>query len=147
MAKTTHSENAFFDISKAFGEFRFLNFDADAIAAAQRKNVEAMIQANQIAVDGIRAVAERQAELLRQTLGQASSMLSYWTQPDAPVEKLAKNADATKHAFETTLANVRELNSLSAKAGEDVFNVFARRVSQAFDEVRLYAKKQAAAAE
>jgi hypothetical protein len=40
---------------------------------------------------------------------------------------------------------VRELNHLSAKAGEDVFNVIARRVSQGLDEMRLYAKKQAGA--
>src|SRR5215468_535709 len=99
MAKTTDSENRFFDVSKAFGDFRFLTFDADAVAAAQRKNVEAMIQANQIAVDGIRAAAERQAEILQQTLGQASNLLREWTQREAPVEKLVKNVEAARQAF------------------------------------------------
>src|SRR5262249_194939 len=134
-----------FDVSNAFGDFRFPTFDVDAIVAAQRKNVEALIQVNQVAVDGIRAVAGRQAEILQQTLGQASSLLRAWTQPDAPPEKLAKNAEAARNAFETALANVRELNHLGTKASEDVFNVIARRVSQGLDEVRLYAKKQAAA--
>jgi phasin family protein len=145
MAKTTTTENRFFDVSKAFGDFRFPHFDADAIVAAQRKNVEALMQANQLAVEGVRAIAERQAEIMQQTLGQASSLLREWTQPDAPIEKLAKNVEVARQAFENTVANVRELNHIRAKASEDVFNVIARRVSHGLDEVRLYAKKQAAA--
>jgi len=72
-------------------------------------------------------------------------LLREWTQPEAPVEKLAKNVEAARQAFETTVANVRELSHIGAKASEDVFNIIARRMSHGFDEVRLYAKKQAAA--
>ena len=43
------------------------------------------------------------------------------------------------------MANARELNELGTKASVDVFGVIARRVSESFDDVRLYAKKQAAA--
>jgi phasin family protein len=145
MANTTNSENRLFDVSKAFGDFCFPTFDVDAVAAAQRKNVEAIIQANQMAVDGIRAIAQRQTEIAQQMLDQASGLVREWTQPEAPVEKLGKNVEAARQAFETTVANVRELNQLSAKAGEDVFNVIARRVSRGLDEMRLYAKKQAGA--
>jgi hypothetical protein len=86
MAKTTSNENGFFDVTKALGDFRFLNFDADAVAAAQRKNGEAIIQANQIAVDGIRAIAQRQTEIAQQMLDQASGLAREWTRPEAPVE-------------------------------------------------------------
>jgi phasin family protein len=145
MAKKNSSENGFYDVSKVFGDFRFPNFDVEAIAVAQRKNFEALTQANQFAVEGLRAVAKRQAEIAQQTIEEASALVRDWTQPGAPEERLANTVEAAKQAFEKGLANVRELNELTAKASTDVFNVIARRVSEGFDEVQLYAKKQAAA--
>ena len=53
MAKT-ESKNGFFDVAKAFGDFRLPGIDVDAIVAAQRKNFEALTQANQFAVEGLR---------------------------------------------------------------------------------------------
>jgi hypothetical protein len=43
------------------------------------------------------------------------------------------------------LANVREFNELTTKASTDMFSVTAQRVSEAFDDVRHYAKKNASA--
>jgi phasin family protein len=134
-----------FDISKAFGEFRLPSFDMEAIAETQRKNLEALTQANKLAAEGVRALAERQAGIVQQAIAEASGLFREWTQPGAADERLAKHVEVAKQAFEKGLANARELNDLSAKAGMDVFSVLARRLSQSFDELRLYAKKQAAA--
>jgi phasin family protein len=145
MAKTKTSENGFFDVTKAFRDFRVPGIDVDAIVAAQRKNFEALTQANQFAVEGLQAVAKRQAEIAQQTLGEASTLVRDWTQPGAPEERLANTVEAARLALEKRVANVRELTELTVKASEDVFSVIARRMSEAFDEVRLYAKKQASA--
>ena len=144
MAKT-ESKNGFFDVAKAFGDFRVPGIDVDAIVAAQRKNFEALTQVNQFAVEGLRTVAKRQAEIAQQTIEEASALVRDWTQPGAPEERLASTVEAAKQAFEKGVANVRELTELTTKASGDVFSVIARRVSEGFDEVRLYAKKQAAA--
>jgi phasin family protein len=143
MAKTETSTNGFFDVTKAFGDFRLPGLDVDAVVATQRKNLAALTQANQLAVEGVRALAERQAEIAQQAVEEASALFREWTQPGAPEDRLAKNIDVAKQAFEKGLANARELNELTTKASTDVFSVIARRVSEAFDEVRLYAKKQA----
>jgi len=145
MAKMINGKNGFFDASKAFGDFRFPGFDVEAIVEAQRKNLEALTQANQLAVEGMQALARRQTEIMQQAMADASGLLGDWTQPGAPEDRLAKNADAAKLAFEKGLAHARELNDLTVKASTDVFSVITRRVSQSFDEMRLYAKKQAAA--
>jgi phasin family protein len=131
--------------SHIFGDFSIPSFDVEAIVEAQQKNVEAFIQANQLAVEGARALAQRQAEIVQQAIEDASGLLRGWTQPSAPEERLAKHAEAAKQAFEKGLAHARELNELSSKASTDVFSVLARRMSEGFDEIRLYAKKQAAA--
>jgi phasin family protein len=141
MTRATSATDGFFDVSKAFGEFQLPGVDLEAIAQTQRKNLEA----NQLAAEGMRALAERQAGIVQQAIADASGLFREWTQPGAADERLVKNVEVAKQAFEKGLANIRELNDLSAKAGMDVFSVFARRLSQSFDEVRLYAKKQVAA--
>jgi phasin family protein len=144
MAKTT---NGLFDMSKVFDGFRFGGFDVQAIAESQRRNLEALTQANQLAIEGMRALVQRQGEIAREAVEEASTALRDWTQPGAPEDRLAKSLDAAKLAFEKSVANVRELNELGTRASADVFGVIAKRVSEGFDEVRLHAKKQASAAE
>jgi len=145
MAKTGTSDNGFFDLTKAFGEFRLPGLDVEAVVATQQKNLEALTQANQLAVEGARALAQRQVEIAQKAFAEASALLREWTQPGAPEERLARNVEVVKQAFETGLATARELNELTAKASTDVFSVITRRMSQGFDEMRLYAKKHIAA--
>lgn len=145
MAKTSGDRNGFFDFSHAFGDFRVLGFDVESIAEAQRKNLEAMTQANRLAVEGMRTLAQRQAEIMQHAFEEASVLWRDLLLPTAPEERVLKHTEAAKQAFEKSVANLRELNELGAKTGIDVFSVMARRVSESFDDVRLYAKKQAAA--
>lgn len=145
MAKTESSKNGFFDVTKVFGEFRLPAVDVDAVVTAQRKNFEALSQASQLAVEGARAIAQRQGEMAQQTVERASALVREWTQPGALEDRLANNVEAAKQAFENSLAHVRELNELTTKASTDVFSVIARRVAESFDDMRLYAKKHGAA--
>lgn len=145
MAKTEMSKSGSFDVTKVFGDFRLPGLDVDAVVATQRKNFEALTQAHQLAVEGMRAFAQRQAEIAQQAVEEASALVREWAQPGAPEERLAKNVEAAKQAFEKGLANARELNELTTKASSDVFSVIARRVSEGFDEMRLYAKKHTSA--
>jgi phasin family protein len=146
MAKRETSKNGFFDVTKVFGDFRLPGIDVDAVVAAHRKNVEALTQANQIAVEGIQAVARRQAEIVRQAIDEATALVRDWTQPGAPEDRFTNTVDAAKEAFENGVANVREINEMTTKASTDVFGVIAKRVSESFDDVRLAAKKRTSAA-
>lgn len=55
MAKTTGSKQEPVDLSKVFGELRFPGFDVEAIMQTQRKNLEALTEANRLAVEGVQA--------------------------------------------------------------------------------------------
>ena len=62
-----------FDVTKMFADFRFRPFDVEAVWAAQRRNLEALSQANQLAVEGVHALAKRQIEMTQQTLEEVST--------------------------------------------------------------------------
>jgi len=143
---TTNGKHTFFDVdvSKAFAGFTFPGFDVESLVAAQRKNLEALTQANQLAVEGVQAIARRGVEITRQAVDEASAALREWTQPGAPEERLAKNAEFAKQAFEKGVANARELAELLTKANTEAFNVLHKRVAEGFEELRDYAKHRVA---
>ncbi len=63
MDKTTATPN--FDPAAAFAPFALPTVDVDALITAQRRNVEALTAANQIAADGVKSFTTRQTEIVR----------------------------------------------------------------------------------
>jgi len=73
-------------------------------------NVEALTRANQLALEGMQAVFKRQAEILRQSLEESSSMGREIAGAGSPQEKMARQTDIAKEAFEKALAEGRSLD-------------------------------------
>jgi len=144
-ATATATKNGFFDVSKAMADFKVPGVDFEAVVASQRKNIEALTQANQLAVEGVQALLRRQTEIARAAIEEFSSMFRAFVQPSgSPEDKIAKHAEYSKTALEQGLANARELTELATKANTEAFNVISKRVTETLDEVRSYAKKHVA---
>jgi phasin family protein len=137
--------NNFFDVTKVMGDFRVPALDVEAVVASQRKTIEALTQANQLAVEGVQAVARRQVEIARQAIEEYTSFFREIAQPGTAEEKIAKQAEAVKGALEKGLSNARELTAMVTKANAEAFDVLNKRVAEGLDEVRDYAKKRTAA--
>jgi phasin family protein len=133
-----------YDVTKLMADFRFKPFDFDTMMAAQRRNIEALSQANQLAVEGVQAVARRQIEIARQTLDDMSTLLRDLAQPTSNEERIAKNTEYAKQMLEKSVTHGRELYQLASKAGSEAADVLRKRASESLDELREFAKPQAA---
>ncbi len=140
---TANSKHGFFDLDfgKAFSGFTVPGFDVESMVAAQRRNLEALTQANQLAVEGVQAVARRQVEIARQAVDEAQAALRELTLPAAPEDRLAKNAELAKQAFDKSVAHARERAELVGKANREAFGVIQKRVAESLDEIRDYARQ------
>jgi phasin family protein len=140
-----NGKNPLFDVdmTKAFASFKVPGFDAETAMATQRKNIEAFTQANQLAVEGVQAMARRQIEIAREALEGASTAMRELVQPGAPEERFAKNAEYAKQAFEKGVANAREIAELFSKANTEAFEVISKRVSESLSEISAHAKNGA----
>ena len=132
------------DVGKAFAGFAFPGFDVDSLIASQRKNFEALTQANQVAVEGIQNLLKRQVEIASASIEEASSALKELTVPGGADEKLAKNAELAKASYEKALAATRELAELVAKTNDEAFGVLNKRFTESLDEFKELAAKRAA---
>jgi len=132
-----------FDVTRLVGEFRMPGFDTEAMVAAQRRNIEALTKANQLAAEGMQAVMKRQAEIMRQTMEEASRMMGAIAQAGGPERQAAKQAEVAKAAFEAAISNMKEIADLVTRANQDTFSVINKRVAEGMDEVRSLMAKAA----
>jgi phasin family protein len=136
-----NSEIPVLNIGKLLERFRLPGIDLPALVETQRKNVEALQQANQKAYAGAIALAQRQAEIFQETMTQwreAAKEINAKT----PAESVAKQADLAKKAVENALAHMRELAELAAKSQREAYDVIRKRVQTGMQEFRDYLNKK-----
>jgi phasin family protein len=141
----------FADYSRMFGDFgkMFANgkapaVDFEAVASTQRKNIEAMVAANRVAIEGCQAAFQRQADLVRELADEFLAVNKALVGTGSTEDKFAKQATVCRHAFEGSLSNVRELASMLQKTGDQAVDVIGKRVVENFDEAQaVFASKSA----
>jgi phasin family protein len=123
-----------FDFTKLLNQFRLPGVDFAALVDRERKNIEALVEANKIAFEGWQALVRRQSEILQETMKQA---VADARQEDA----VKKRTDLAKQGFEKALSNMRELAEMATKSQKDAFDVVRRRYEENMEGIRNFGKK------
>jgi len=131
-----------FDVTKMFADFRFRPFDMEAAWAAQRRNMEALSQANQAAVEGVHALARRQIEITREAFEGFSTLMRDIAQPVSPEDRIAKNTEYAQKMLEKGATHGREIATIAAKAGSDAAEILQKRATEGLEELRSFASQQ-----
>ncbi len=131
-----------FEMPKQLGDFKFAPVDMEGVVATQRKNVEALAQANQLAVESMQAIARRQGEIFRAMMEEASSAMREVMAAGSPEEKAAKQTEIVKDAFQRAVGNMRELAELVAKSQTEAMDVVQKRVADSLDELKAQIAKK-----
>lgn len=132
----TDFNKMFVDFGKGFANGKAPMFDVEAAIASQRKNVEALTAANQVAFQGVQAVIRRQAELVREAVEEFGKVSKEFTATVSTEDKMAKQADLAKATFESALANAREIGTMVQKVSDEAVELLSKRVVANFDEVK-----------
>jgi phasin family protein len=146
MPKTNATGNATakpsFDPAAAFTAFPTYpmpNFDVDALAANQRRNVEALTEANKLVTDGAQAFAVRQAEILKGAVDAYADVMRGLMTVNDPKASVAKQAELAKDTIKTSNASLRELADIATKAQAKSIDVINKRVVESLDEFQAIA--------
>lgn len=115
--------------------------DMDSIVTSQKKNLEALTSANRVVIEGIQSVAKRQAEILQETMNEATKALDTLTKASSPQDIAAQQADLAKNAFERALGNMRELADMVTKANQQAADTINSRISATLGEIKELAVK------
>lgn len=125
------------DMMRAISEFRLpMMPDMQALADAQRRNIEALSHANKVALEGAQAIARRNMEIMQQAMSEMASAMQQMTGEAPPAEKAARQAELMKSAYERAVQNMREIADLIQRSNGEALEVLNRRFAEAMDEVR-----------
>jgi phasin family protein len=118
-----------FDFSKMLQQFKIPGVDFSSIVERERKNIEALAEANRIAFEGWQNLVRRQSEILQDSMKRA-------VEESRNQNALKNGAEIARSAFETALGNMRELAEMAAKSQRDAFEVIRKRVEENMNALR-----------
>ncbi len=116
------SKFGFPDISKMMEQFKVPGIDVGKIVEAQKKDIEALTQANQAAYAGVQELAKRQAEILQETMAEWQTAMSRMGSGDTTAQ-----AELAQKALGKAVNNMREMAELTAKSQTQAWEVIQKR--------------------
>lgn len=111
-------------------------FDWEAILSANRRNLEAFAHANQVAAEGAQAIFRRQGEILKGAMEDANKTIKTMMADGTPEDRIARQTETIKSAFETAISNYREMLEMASKSNAEALTVVSKRVSESLDELK-----------
>jgi phasin family protein len=131
------SELPVVDLNKMIDQLKLPNIDLQAIMEGRRKDLEAIVKANEVALNGIKSVADKQAEMLQTVLGEIGTKLKSMAQDGSPSAKATEMAQQT---IEKALGAMRTLAEANGQSQAQVLDVINTCVQQSIDEIRATLK-------
>ena len=107
---------------------------AGTMLESGRKDLQALVEANEKSYQGLQTVVQRQTEMLKASIGEWQGAVKSMSPADAR-ENIAKLDALSKAAFKRALDDIRELSELAAKTQADAFEVMRQRIRDNVDEV------------
>lgn len=124
------------DFFKNFGEFaKFPSFDFNGLFSTQRRNMEALTTASQIASEGIKEIYRRNADVMRHTTEQLLKASREQATGGSPEANTTKMANYAKQAFEDLLNHLHETSEMATKSGREAFNVISEHTSKTLEDI------------
>ncbi len=144
MYANTAFKNPFadFDFSKIAAEFKLPAVNVESMVETGRKNFAAMTTASTTAVESMKAIAQRQGDMIRSAMEDFSKHGSDVMSAATIEEKAAKQIDFAKKSYELAVANTKELADLYTKSSTEAFEALSARVAELTEVVKAAIAKK-----
>ncbi|HVH02768.1 MAG TPA: TIGR01841 family phasin [Amaricoccus sp.] len=129
------------DFTKYLAQMRVPGVDAEALMAAQKKNMDALVEANKAAAAGYQDLFKRQLSIFEETMGEAQQHLKAFDAVKVDPEKAKAQTDLAKAAFEKALSNMQALAEGAQKANAEAYEIVSSRIKESLAELREMATK------
>ncbi|MGF1552609.1 MAG: phasin family protein [Paracoccaceae bacterium] len=106
----------------------------DMMIRAQERNLNAVIEANKVAMAGYQNVAKRQMQMVEESLANAKDMLGEMQGQPMTAEQAQKNMEVARTSFEKSVKDAQELTEMTQKATNEAFEVMKARFEEAVQE-------------
>jgi phasin family protein len=127
--------NALSDLTRMLEQFKLPGIDMDEVLEARRKDVEALIQANQAIYQGMQALANKQGELLKQSMEDIQSAIKS-AAGGVGTGDPGKQAELARKAYEKVLGDMKDLAEIARASQAEALAKITLRASESADEIK-----------
>jgi phasin family protein len=114
------------DLKKLIEKSQLPSVDIDALIDWQRRDMEALTEANRQASEGLKALVERRNEILGETLAEWQAAVKDATSAEA----ITKRTEAAKQGVQKAIANFRELSEMEAQSRNNAWKIVQERMQE-----------------
>jgi phasin family protein len=119
-----------------FGKFSVSNLDMTGLMESQNKNVQALTAANRAILEGTQSLMQRQAEMVKQVLEEASEAAKSLGGAASPQEAAEKQIKLIEDSVNKALANFAEINEMVKETQDETTNLMSTRLNESLAELR-----------
>ena len=119
------------DVMKMMEQFKLPGVDMTAIAEARRKDVEALVQANNAVYESMQSIGRKQFEMMTQAM-QAMQEAASGAMGGADA---ARQTQLARQTFEKTLADMKEIAEMAARSQNEAMALITRRAGEHMQEL------------
>lgn len=138
-ASAMDMSNAFGDLTKMLEQFKLPGVDTQEVVEARRKDIDALVQANQAVYEGMQALANKQGELLKAAMGDIQSAMK-GTASGIGVGDPAKQGELARKAYEKVLGDMKDLAEIARESQTEAMAKITQRGTEHLDEVKKLMK-------
>ena len=129
------------DMTKVMADMKLPNLDPSALMEAQKKNMEALVEANKAAAAGYQDLFNRQVKIFEETMAEAGKQMKAFDATKLTPDGASAQAELARAAFEKSLGHMRELAEAAQKANKQAFDIVSARVRESMQELGGLAAK------
>lgn len=119
------------ELTQMLKQFKLPGVDVSALVEWQRKDFEALAEANRQAYEGMKVLVERRTEIMRDAFTEWQAAMKEAANPAAfGPDAVSRQAEAAKQSVESALSNFRELAQLETQARTNAWKVVQDRIQE-----------------
>mgnify|MGYP001157991304 FL=1 len=122
-------------------KFSVPGIDTSALMESQKKNFDALVNANRKAAEGYQNLMRRQGEIMTETMQAVQEAVADLMKANDGKDLPKKQADLVEKTVSRALKHMRELAQLTIDANGDAFKVIQARAKESIGEMQELAEK------
>ncbi len=127
------------DFTKQLAGMKMPGFDTESMMAAQKKNMNALVEANKAAAAGYQDLFKKQMAIFEDTMAEAQKQLKGFDATKLDAESAKAHGEIAKAAFGKALANMQALAEAAQKANSEAYEIVSARIKESMGELREHA--------
>jgi phasin family protein len=124
--------NPFAELAKLFEHFKVPGVDVSAIVETGRKDMEALVEANKAAFQGVQALALKQKEML----AEAMHKIEEYAKHAGASSSSARQTEMARDAYHKVLADMKELAEIVRKSQAQAMTQVTDRAIEHLQELK-----------